>query len=185
MAIWIECQTWNPAHITDVVTTISSGQGRGQEQEQGQSCNGSDSGVDGGSGADRGHGHGRGIFVGATTDYDDGPTDEIGRSIAANFARNDITPVKHVRHSWGEALGDLKTDTYDIVFASDILIYSTQYPSLVASLLALFRNGTKEFVMCWDRPRCVDAAGFFEQMEAAGFSAARPRKSVWCFTRAA
>jgi hypothetical protein len=132
-----------------------------------------------------GHGHGLGKFVGATSDYDDGPTDEIGRSIADNFARNGMVAVDHVRHSWGEKLGGLETVTYDIVFASDILVYSKMYPALVSSLAALFRNGTKEFVMCWDRPRFLDAAGFFSLMEDAGFSTARPRKGVYCFTRAA
>lgn len=126
-------------------------------------------------------------FHGTTTDFDDGETNEIGSSIADNFRRNDQAVIPHIRHSWGTPIGDkvgeLGSGSHDIIFASDILIYESQYSLLVETLLALFRKGSKSFVMCWNRPKVKGCSKFFDRMNEAGFITTQPSKYIWIFTR--
>ena len=123
-------------------------------------------------------------FVGTTTDYDDGDDNEIGENIINNFKINDIESINHIRHSWGEPLEELSLECYDIIFASDILIYVSQYGNLVKSIVSLFERGSKQFVMSFNRPNCKEEAlKFFNMMNQEKFITQQPSKGLWIFTR--
>jgi len=125
-----------------------------------------------------------GSFIGTTTDFDDGAENEIGLSIQHNFDKNDVNRIAHVQHTWGENLDQLclAGQNFDILFASDILVYTLQYSNLVKTLKALFVHGTKSFIMCWDRPRMRESASFFSLMKEAGFICIKPCKFIWKFS---
>jgi hypothetical protein len=70
-----------------------------------------------------------------TSDVDDG---EVEEAVAENFALNGLPPPKHVPHTWGNPLPPaLASPPFDVVIASDILLYVRAYPALVATLEAL------------------------------------------------
>ncbi|XP_052875464.1 protein N-terminal and lysine N-methyltransferase efm7 isoform X2 [Gossypium arboreum] len=72
-----------------------------------------------------------------TSDYDD---QEIEENIAHNCQANGITPVlPHVKHSWGETFPSAEPD-WDLIIASDILLYVKQYPNLIKSLSFLLKS---------------------------------------------
>ncbi|CAM8927284.1 unnamed protein product [Rhodiola kirilowii] len=66
-----------------------------------------------------------------TSDYND---PEIEENIAYNCKVNGITPViPHIKHSWGESF-PITRPGWDLVIASDILLYVKQYPNLIRTL---------------------------------------------------
>ncbi|EOY07214.1 S-adenosyl-L-methionine-dependent methyltransferases superfamily protein isoform 2, partial [Theobroma cacao] len=72
-----------------------------------------------------------------TSDYDD---QEIEENIAHNCQANGITPVlPHIKHSWGDPFPTADPD-WDLVIASDILLYVKQYPNLIKSLSYLLKS---------------------------------------------
>ncbi|XVE97083.1 hypothetical protein REPUB_Repub02eG0280100 [Reevesia pubescens] len=72
-----------------------------------------------------------------TSDYDD---QEIEENIAHNCQANGIMPVlPHVKHSWGDPFPTGDPD-WDLVIASDILLYVKQYPNLIKSLSYLLKS---------------------------------------------
>ncbi|KAK8685308.1 hypothetical protein V6N13_041312 [Hibiscus sabdariffa] len=72
-----------------------------------------------------------------TSDYDDR---EIEENIAHNCQANGITSVlPHIRHSWGDAFPTAEPD-WDLIIASDILLYVKQYPNLIKSLSFLLKS---------------------------------------------
>ncbi|XP_052147593.1 uncharacterized protein LOC127766555 [Oryza glaberrima] len=71
-----------------------------------------------------------------TTDYDDG---EIQENIAYNCKANDLGVLPHIRHTWGDQFPVLVPD-WDIVIASDILLYVKQYPNLTRTLSFLLKE---------------------------------------------
>lgn len=71
-----------------------------------------------------------------TTDYDDG---EIQENIAYNCKANDLGVLPHIRHTWGDQFPVLIPD-WDIVIASDILLYVKQYPNLTRTLSFLLKE---------------------------------------------
>ncbi|XP_044488278.1 protein N-terminal and lysine N-methyltransferase efm7 [Mangifera indica] len=72
-----------------------------------------------------------------TSDYDD---QEIEENIAHNCKANGITPVlPHIRHSWGDAF-PITAPNWDLILASDILLYVKQYPNLIKSLSFLLKS---------------------------------------------
>ncbi|GAV75484.1 Methyltransf_16 domain-containing protein [Cephalotus follicularis] len=69
-----------------------------------------------------------------TSDYDD---EEIEENIAHNCNANKITPVlPHIKHSWGDTFPVAKPN-WDLVIASDILLYVKQYTNLIKTLAFL------------------------------------------------
>ena len=73
----------------------------------------------------------------------------------------------HISHTWGEVWHDLRP--FDIILASDILLYVSAYPSLVSTLVFLFRNrGVSLFVMSWKR-RIAESSIFFDLMKENSF----------------
>ncbi|KAG8061598.1 hypothetical protein GUJ93_ZPchr0003g18226 [Zizania palustris] len=121
-----------------------------------------------------------------TSDYDD---EEIEENIAYNCKANNLNVLPHIRHTWGDQFPVLKPD-WDIVIASDILLYVKQYPNLVKTLSFLLKeykgssqnDGSKAittksgtqvplklpmFLMSWRRRIGKDQSLFFEACEKA------------------
>ncbi|XP_022767719.1 protein N-terminal and lysine N-methyltransferase EFM7-like isoform X1 [Durio zibethinus] len=72
-----------------------------------------------------------------TSDYDD---QEIEENIAHNCQANGIMPVlPHIKHSWGDTF-PAAVPHWDLIIASDILLYVKQYPSLIKSLSYLLKS---------------------------------------------
>ncbi|KAL7265544.1 hypothetical protein ACSBR1_003342 [Camellia fascicularis] len=72
-----------------------------------------------------------------TSDYDD---QEIAENIAHNCRVNGISPVlPHIKHSWGDAFPSADPD-WDLVIASDILLYVKQYANLIKTLSFLLKS---------------------------------------------
>ncbi|KAL6894382.1 hypothetical protein ACP4OV_008480 [Aristida adscensionis] len=71
-----------------------------------------------------------------TSDYDD---KEIEDNIAHNCGANNLDVLPHIRHTWGDPFPVSKPD-WDIVIASDILLYVKQYENLVKTVSFLLRE---------------------------------------------
>ncbi|KAF8103772.1 hypothetical protein N665_0185s0044 [Sinapis alba] len=72
-----------------------------------------------------------------TSDYDD---QEIQDNIAHNCIANNITPsLPHIKHTWGDEFPTSVPD-WDLIIASDILLYVKQYPNLIKSLSFLLKS---------------------------------------------
>uniref|UniRef100_A0A7N0T3F0 Uncharacterized protein n=2 Tax=Kalanchoe fedtschenkoi TaxID=63787 RepID=A0A7N0T3F0_KALFE len=71
-----------------------------------------------------------------TSDYND---QEIEENIAYNCEANGIVPaLPHLKHSWGDAFPNTSPG-WDLVLASDILLYVKQYPNLIKTLSFLLK----------------------------------------------
>uniref|UniRef100_A0ACD6A9Y5 Uncharacterized protein n=1 Tax=Avena sativa TaxID=4498 RepID=A0ACD6A9Y5_AVESA len=122
-----------------------------------------------------------------TSDYDD---KDIEENIAHNCRVNNLDVLPHIRHTWGDLFPIFRPD-WNIVIASDILLYVKQYPNLITTLSFLLKdsdhNGQKGvcanittksgeqvvarypmFLMSWRRRIGKDQSIFFEGCEKAG-----------------
>ncbi|CAI9097301.1 OLC1v1033690C2 [Oldenlandia corymbosa var. corymbosa] len=72
-----------------------------------------------------------------TSDYDD---PDIEENICHNCQFNGITPVlPHIKHSWGDVF-PIQCPDWDLIIASDILLYVKQYPNLIKTLSFLLKS---------------------------------------------
>ncbi|KAK1298188.1 hypothetical protein QJS10_CPB14g01755 [Acorus calamus] len=71
-----------------------------------------------------------------TSDFDDL---EIEENIAHNCRANGVTVLPHIKHTWGDAFPTCDPE-WDIVIASDILLYVKQYPKLIKTLSFLLKS---------------------------------------------
>ncbi|EYU26664.1 hypothetical protein MIMGU_mgv1a012473mg [Erythranthe guttata] len=72
-----------------------------------------------------------------TSDYDDV---EIEENIAHNCRINGVTSLlPHIRHSWGDVF-PISDPDWDLIIASDILLYVKQYGNLIKSLSFLLKS---------------------------------------------
>ncbi|XP_015089328.1 protein-lysine methyltransferase METTL21C isoform X1 [Solanum pennellii] len=72
-----------------------------------------------------------------TSDYDD---PDIEENIAHNCQANGVSPaLPHIRHSWGDVF-PLADPDWDLIIASDILLYVKQYENLVKTLCFLLKS---------------------------------------------
>ncbi|XP_066334458.1 uncharacterized protein [Miscanthus floridulus] len=122
-----------------------------------------------------------------TSDYDD---KEIEENIAYNCRANTLNVLPHIRHTWGHPFPVSRPD-WDIVIASDILLYVKQYDNLIKTVFFLLneykQNGHKTdsititnksgtqvpakspvFLMSWRRRIGKDQSLFFDGCEKAG-----------------
>ncbi|KAF8402658.1 hypothetical protein HHK36_010747 [Tetracentron sinense] len=138
-----------------------------------------------------------------TSDFDD---QEIEENIAHNCRVNGIMPIlPHIRHSWGDTLPTTDPN-WDLVIASDILLYVKQYPNLIKTLSFLLKSyklndnkavpgrqdnqtGTDDmlprpaFLMSWRRRiGKEDEAQFFNGCENAGFAVQHVGSRVYCIS---
>ncbi|KAL8504809.1 hypothetical protein ACS0TY_016122 [Phlomoides rotata] len=135
-----------------------------------------------------------------TSDYDDA---EIEENIAHNCQINGVTPVlPHIRHSWGDVFPITDPD-WDLIIASDILLYVKQYAHLIKSLSFLLKSykpkasddvsctstGLKDscpltrpaFLMSWRRRIGKEEESmFFKGCEEAGLEVDHLESRVYC-----
>ncbi|EEF34278.1 conserved hypothetical protein [Ricinus communis] len=133
-----------------------------------------------------------------TSDYND---QEIEENIAHNCRVNEITPaLPHIKHSWGDTFPSADPD-WDLVIASDILLYVKQYPNLIKTLSFLLKSykpdkavaaseqngGTymglprPAFLMSWRRRiGKEDESFFFTGCEDAGLEVKHLGSRVYC-----
>ncbi|KAG6548532.1 hypothetical protein Mapa_010020 [Marchantia paleacea] len=71
-----------------------------------------------------------------TSDYDDV---EIENNIKLNCQLNELSALPHIRHTWGEVFPE-ENPQWDLIIASDILLYVKQYANLIKTLSYLFRK---------------------------------------------
>ncbi|KAH7431495.1 hypothetical protein KP509_08G051500 [Ceratopteris richardii] len=75
-----------------------------------------------------------------TSDYND---EIIEENIAFNCKLNGLTVLPHIRHTWGDPF-PISRASFDLIIASDILLYVKQYPNLIRTLLVLLNNFANE-----------------------------------------
>lgn len=142
-----------------------------------------------------------------TSDFDD---KEIEENIAYNCKANDVKLLSHVRHTWGESFPVSEPD-WDLIIASDILLYVKQYPNLIKTLSFLLKSykqkNTKSelagssqqknfvtesgedlqlqtplFLMSWRRRIGGEEAHFFSGCEYAGLNVKHIGSRVYCIS---
>lgn len=108
---------------------------------------------------------------------DDG---QVADNLLFNHQMNDVPPAKHIPHTWGEPWVDEMQ--FDVIIASDILLYVSAYPSLVKTLVFLFQNrGVRVFIMSWKR-RIAESSQFMDLMRGEGFSIERDTADACIYT---
>lgn len=75
-----------------------------------------------------------------TSDFDD---EIIEDNIAFNCKANDLAKLPHIRHTWGDPF-PTNGASWDLILASDILLYVKQYPNLIKTLLILLKDSVPE-----------------------------------------
>ncbi|KAH7683418.1 Glycine/sarcosine N-methyltransferase protein [Dioscorea alata] len=70
-----------------------------------------------------------------TSDFDD---KEVEENIAYNCRANELEVLPHIGHSWGDVFPSAEVD-WDLVIASDILLYVKQYANLIKTLSFLLK----------------------------------------------
>ncbi|PIN08026.1 putative N2,N2-dimethylguanosine tRNA methyltransferase [Handroanthus impetiginosus] len=90
-----------------------------------------------------------------TSDYDDV---EIEENIAYNCRINEVNPIlPHIRHSWGDVFPVSDPD-WDLIIASDILLYVKQYANLIKTLSFLLNSyKPKASAVTWKNDEQNDA----------------------------
>eukprot|EP00741_Cyanophora_paradoxa_P011601 tig00020563_g11209.t1 len=99
------------------------------------------------------------------SDYDD---PEIEENVRFNATANEVE-LPYIPHTWGTPFPADRT--FDVVVASDILLYVKSYPALVETLEKLLPPSRREvfFLMGWRR-RIDDEKVFFGLLGEKGFS---------------
>ncbi|XP_028764390.1 EEF1A lysine methyltransferase 3 isoform X1 [Neltuma alba] len=135
-----------------------------------------------------------------TSDYDD---IEIEENIAHNCRVNKVPVIPHVRHTWGDKFPNSPPD-WDLIIASDILLYVKQYANLIQTISFLLKcykpsKGTSSyppkenngdvvlpkpaFLMSWRRRiGKEDESLFFNGCEGAGLEVQHLGSRVYCIT---
>lgn len=132
-----------------------------------------------------------------TSDYDD---QEIEENIAHNCRANGVTPVlPHIKHSWGDPFPNPHPE-WDLIIASDILLYVKQYANLIKTLCFLLNSYKPRetaaapqphdthsqlprpaFLMSWRRRiGKEDESLFFTGCETAGLQVQHLGSRVYC-----
>ncbi|XP_027335876.1 EEF1A lysine methyltransferase 3 isoform X2 [Abrus precatorius] len=132
-----------------------------------------------------------------TSDYDD---QEIEDNIAHNCRENEIPAIPHIKHTWGDKFPNSDPD-WDLIIASDILLYVKQYANLIKTISfllnfykprdkkAIFPTGNDEndvlpwpaFLMSWRRRiGKEDELLFFNGCEEAGLKVKHIGSRVYC-----
>ncbi|XP_024975719.1 protein N-terminal and lysine N-methyltransferase EFM7 isoform X1 [Cynara cardunculus var. scolymus] len=134
-----------------------------------------------------------------TSDYDD---EEIEENIAHNCRANGVTPVlPHIKHSWGDPFPNPHPE-WDLIVASDILLYVKQYANLIKTLCFLLNSYKPRetvvapqphdthselprpaFLMSWRRRiGKEDESLFFTGCETAGLQVQHLGSRVYCIS---
>lgn len=141
-----------------------------------------------------------------TSDFDD---KEVEENIAYNCIANKLDVLPHIRHSWGDVF-PAKEPNWDLIIASDILLYVKQYPNLIRTLCFLLNSYKPEqtealdgndqierniiipgkqrqfkqplFLMSWRRRIGKDEELFFSGCENAGLTVEHMESRVYCIS---
>ncbi|KAE9611047.1 putative lysine methyltransferase, S-adenosyl-L-methionine-dependent methyltransferase [Lupinus albus] len=136
-----------------------------------------------------------------TSDYED---QEIEDNIAHNCRANEIPVIPHIKHTWGDKFPNSVPD-WDLIIASDILLYVKQYANLIQTisfLLKCYKPGDRKalsrtrddenavgdvvlpwpaFLMSWRRRiGKEDELLFFNGCENAGLKVQHIGSRVYC-----
>lgn len=76
------------------------------------------------------------------------PADLCLSQISENFRLNGMIPPHHFPHTWGVAIPE-NVGAWDVIVASDILLYVKAYPALVSSLEALLAPKARARTLFW------------------------------------
>lgn len=106
----------------------------------------------------------------------DAPDADISSNLGHNCEINRV-PFRHIEHSWGDAWSD-SNPLFDVIVASDILLYSRLYSSLVRSIRCILArtpayeaNGASyPFFLLSARRRVPEDGEFFEELRKAGLT---------------
>ena len=104
----------------------------------------------------------KGVNV-TTCDYCD---EEIEKNIQENCGLNGLAPLRHIPHTWGTVFPATLVSSFDLLLASDILIYVSQYPALVNTLQQLLAGGA--YMLLSNRRRIDSERDFLRLVEAGG-----------------
>ncbi|KAJ8483651.1 hypothetical protein OPV22_016136 [Ensete ventricosum] len=142
-----------------------------------------------------------------TSDFDD---TEIEENIAYNCRANGLPVLPHIKHTWGDTFPISSEPNWDLVIASDILLYVKQYPSLIKTLCVLLLNSSGRnkdtkakaaaalsvsgkheevqvtrpvFVMSWRRRLGGEETLFFTGCKDAGLTVRDLGSRVYCISR--
>lgn len=141
-----------------------------------------------------------------TSDFDD---KEVEENIAYNCRANKLDVLPHIRHSWGDVF-PAKKPNWDLIIASDILLYVKQYPNLIRTLCFLLNSykpkdteavdGSDQierniiipgkerqfkrplFLMSWRRRIGKDEELFFTGCKNAGLTVEHMESRVYCIS---
>lgn len=142
-----------------------------------------------------------------TSDVDDV---EVEENIAYNCKANEVKVLPHIKHTWGETFPVSEPD-WDLIIASDILLYVKQYTNLIKTLSFLLKNykqreiksetaGSSQhrrlltvsgeelqlqqpvFLMSWRRRIGGEEALFFSGCEDAGLVTKHIGSRVYCIS---
>ncbi|PKA65045.1 hypothetical protein AXF42_Ash019057 [Apostasia shenzhenica] len=141
-----------------------------------------------------------------TSDFDD---KELEENIAHNCKINEVNVLPHIRHTWGEDF-PVSEPYWDLIIASDILLYVKQYSNLVKTLSFLLKSykqnksnelaGSSEirrivtvsgeelqlqkplFLMSWRRRIGGEEVSFFSSCEDAGLVVKHIGSRVYCIS---
>lgn len=78
-----------------------------------------------------------------------------------------MAPPHHFPHTWGAPIPG-SVGPWDVIVASDILLYVKAYPALVSTLDILLAPPDSVFIMSWQR-RLPESEQFFDLIMAEGF----------------
>ncbi|KAK8960516.1 hypothetical protein KSP40_PGU017633 [Platanthera guangdongensis] len=130
-----------------------------------------------------------------TSDFDD---KEVEENIVHNCKANEVKLLPHVRHTWGEPF-PISDPNWDLIIASDILLYVKQYPNLIKTLSFLLKSYKQTnartyyageilelsqpvFLMSWRRRIGGEEAHFFSGCEHDGLSVKHIGSRVYCIS---
>ncbi|CAL9764004.1 unnamed protein product [Musa acuminata subsp. burmannicoides] len=137
-----------------------------------------------------------------TSDFDDL---EIEENIAYNCRANGLPVLPHIKHTWGDTFPISEPD-WDLIIASDILLYVKQYPSLIKTLCFLLDSYRRKdtiakaagalsasgkevqvkrpvFLMSWRRRLGGEETLFFTGCKDAGLTVRDMGSRVYCISR--
>lgn len=115
----------------------------------------------------------------------DAPDPDITRNLRHNCEANSVA-FRHIEHGWGEAWP--AAERFDVVIASDILLYSRLYPALVRSLRAILTatpaspDAAYPVFVLSARRRVPEDSQFFDELQREGFICRDHGKRLYTIT---
>ncbi|CAI5964585.1 unnamed protein product [Closterium sp. NIES-65] len=105
-----------------------------------------------------------------TCDYNDA---SIAANIHHNCLANSIEPLPHIRHTWGEPF-PISQPSWDVIIASDVLLYVKEYPNLVKTLRFLLFGALKSSQTVQGKASRVQKQQRYREQAPADVALTRP-----------